>query len=263
MDETMIEDSLESFAGSFMGETLGAFLGIFMQFFIIFLVVGLVLYILIAIFLNKYNKLVYGKGTPLAFIPICNVYLLGKLTVNKLVGWLLVLVPLLTGTTTTEINGVETTHTLLPPKISQIISTVYGVTVFILLIYGIVQYFQLKKANKIVDEAEKNNQEENNNQNVYVYEEHQNKEPLKGQNTQINNNFNTQNIANMNNVNTNTPNGLNVGSVPNNMDLSNNLNNNMNQNMNNPMGYNNINNSNMLNNNNINQNINNQTNNLQ
>ena len=51
--------------------------------------VVILIYILVGILLNKLNKVMYGKGTALAFIPFCNVYLLGKLTINKIVGWVL------------------------------------------------------------------------------------------------------------------------------------------------------------------------------
>ena len=60
---------------------------------LIALVIGIVLYIVEAIFLNKYNKLVTGKGTILAWIPFYfQAYLLGKLAFNKVVGWVLVAV---------------------------------------------------------------------------------------------------------------------------------------------------------------------------
>ena len=64
--------------------------------FIFLIIIGI--YVAQAIFLNKFNKLVHGKGTALAWIPICNIYLLGKLTINKIVGWVLVACILITGT---------------------------------------------------------------------------------------------------------------------------------------------------------------------
>ena len=60
------------------------------KFLLIGLAIVIAIYIATAIFLNKFNKLVYGKGTAKAWIPIANIYLLGKLTVNKFVGWILV-----------------------------------------------------------------------------------------------------------------------------------------------------------------------------
>lgn len=95
-----------------------------MQFFIIILIVGLIIYIITSIFLNKLNKLMYGKGTPMAWIPIFNIYLLGKLTVNKLVGWILIVCIFITGSYSTTVNGVETTHDILPKGINSVVSTI-------------------------------------------------------------------------------------------------------------------------------------------
>ncbi len=124
-----------------MGDLLGALLifaaGI--------LVLALIIYILIAIFLNKLNKLIYGKGTAMAWIPIANVYLLGKLTVNKLVGWLLIICFFSTGTVTTTVNGVETTNSILPEKIRWLVSSALSIGIFVLFIYAIVKYIRLKK----------------------------------------------------------------------------------------------------------------------
>lgn len=117
---------------------------------IVMLIVVIAIYVAQAIFLNKFNKLVYGKGTALAWIPICNVYLLGKLTFNKIIGWLLVACVFLTSTVSTTINGETTTKTLLPSNINTIISNVYSIAVFGLFIYAIVKYVNLKKKPKIL-----------------------------------------------------------------------------------------------------------------
>lgn len=125
-----------------MEELLAALAG----FVIIVFVIVIAIYIACARFLSKFNKLVYGKGTALAWIPIANVYLLGKLTINKVAGWVLVACSLLSGTYTTTINGIETTHTILPEGISWLVSTVYSIAVLVLFIYAIIKYNQLKKA---------------------------------------------------------------------------------------------------------------------
>lgn len=105
----------------------------------------IIIYVAQAIFLNKLNKLIYGKGTAIAWIPIANLYLLGKLTVNKIVGWILVICPFLTGTTTTTINGVEKTSTFLPEKLNSIITTVHSFAVLALFAFAIIKYINLKK----------------------------------------------------------------------------------------------------------------------
>ncbi len=115
------------------------------QFLLIALALILVIYICCAIFLNKLNKLVYGKGTPMAWIPIANVYLLGKLAVNKIVGWILVLCFFLSGKTTVEINGVEQASSLLPSSFSGLFSKIYSIAILALFICAIIRYVQLKK----------------------------------------------------------------------------------------------------------------------
>ena len=116
-----------------------------MTFFLIVVAIAVLVYVLISLFLNKFNKLVYGKGTILAWIPICNIYLLGKLTINKTVGWILVACIFLTSTYTTTVNGVTTVHTILPANISGTISSTYNFVVFGLFIYAIIRYNQIKK----------------------------------------------------------------------------------------------------------------------
>ena len=122
-------------------EVLGALAG----FLVVILLIILAIYIAIAVFLNKFNKLVYGKGTAKSWIPIANVYLLGKLTVNKFVGWILVACIILTGRLTITVNGIKTVYTLLPESINSIVSSLYNITVIVLFIYAIVKYNKLKK----------------------------------------------------------------------------------------------------------------------
>ena len=116
-----------------------------MAYMFIFLIIIIVIYIAVGIFLNKLNKLIYGKGTPMAFIPLVNTYLLGKLTVGKPVGLVLVFTMLLTGTFTTNVNGVENTYTLFSADTSSKISAIVNIVTFGLFIYAIFLYFKLKK----------------------------------------------------------------------------------------------------------------------
>ena len=115
---------------------------------IILLIIGIVIYVIQAIFLNKFNKLVYGKGSLLAWIPFANYYLLGKLTVNKIVGWILVLINALTIKVTTTLNGVETTSSIFPENIHSIVSKIIQIITIGFYIYAIIKYFKLKKDNK-------------------------------------------------------------------------------------------------------------------
>lgn len=114
---------------------------------LIFLLI-IVIYIAQALFLSNFNNLVYGKKTALGWLPIANVYLLGKLLFNKKVGWALVGGILLNSTVTININGVETVYRLLPKDLSSIFSLVYSFVIFALFIYAIVKYSNLKATNK-------------------------------------------------------------------------------------------------------------------
>ena len=124
----------------------------------VFLIIFLVIYILIGIFLNKLNKLIYGKGTPMAFIPFANIYLLGKLTLGKPVGLILIILNLLCGTYTVEINGYARAFTILPGSISYGVSMLINIIIFGLFIYAIYLYFKIKKEKSTyidIDESSK------------------------------------------------------------------------------------------------------------
>lgn len=108
-----------------------------------------ILYIIQGIILTKLNKLMYGKGTPMAWIPIVNIYLLGKLTIHKIVGWSFIICMVLTGTFTVTINNVQKVYTLFPNEIREIIYVILDITTFALFFYAIYKYFKLKKENTI------------------------------------------------------------------------------------------------------------------
>lgn len=61
---------------------------------IVFLVVSLVLYVLLGLLINNLHAKMYGNSTVLAFVPICNSYLLVKLSFGKMIaiGYLVVAV---------------------------------------------------------------------------------------------------------------------------------------------------------------------------
>lgn len=75
----------------------------------------------------------------MAWIPIANIYLLGKLTINKIVGWLLVICMLLSGLQVNE-------NYLLPEKLIPIVSIIYTIVVIVLFIYAIVKYCKIKNS---------------------------------------------------------------------------------------------------------------------
>ena len=102
-------------------------------------------YLTCGIVLTKLHKLKYGKGNILAWIPYCNYYLLGKLTVNKYMGWGLASLAVLSTalSSTLAMNLVGNTMTL--AKVRASVSELTSSLSFILLIYAIVEYFDLKK----------------------------------------------------------------------------------------------------------------------
>ena len=109
------------------------------------LAIVIAIYVAQAIFLNKFNKLVYGKGTALAWIPGGNVYLLGKLAINKIVGWILFACWVSTIEFTSTINGVEKKASILPESISNIVSPIYSLAIIIIFIYAIIKYRNMKE----------------------------------------------------------------------------------------------------------------------
>lgn len=90
-------------------------------------------FLIIGLFLNKYNKLLYGKGSILAFIPLAQTYLLGKLAFNKLIGIIMVAISLL--------------PYLSIPKNDYILSAgeFSDAAKFFILIYAIIKYNGIKK----------------------------------------------------------------------------------------------------------------------
>ena len=118
-----------------------------------YIIILIILWIIEGIIINKLHKEMYGKATVLAWVPFCNIYLLGKLTVNKTVGWALAISKILTYTITTTVNGVQKTYSILPSSISTLLSGIIGIITFCLLIYAIVKYKRLEKSNNIQNQT--------------------------------------------------------------------------------------------------------------
>lgn len=125
----------------------------FATFSLLYIIILIILWIIEGIIINKLHKEMYGKATVLAWVPFCNIYLLGKLTVNKTVGWALAISKILTYTITTTVNGVQKTYSILPSSISTLLSGIVGIITFCLLIYAIVKYKRLEKSNNIQNQT--------------------------------------------------------------------------------------------------------------
>lgn len=64
--------------------------GMGIAFLLVLAIIAIAIYVIQALFLNYYNKYLTGKSTWLAWIPVANKYLLGKLVYNDILGWGLV-----------------------------------------------------------------------------------------------------------------------------------------------------------------------------
>lgn len=112
---------------------------------IVILIFIFIIYVVQAIFLSKFNKLKNGYGTAMGWVPIANIYLLGKLTFNKIVGLLLVVLIFSTSTLTITINGVENKYKLFPDDINAVVSKLLMLLILELFIYAIIKYIRIKK----------------------------------------------------------------------------------------------------------------------
>ena len=120
-------------------------LGIMLGVLILIFIISIAFYVITGIVLLKLNRIIYGNGTPMAWIPCCNIYLLGKLTFNKWVGWILLIFGFISSSFRGEIVGNEIiVKTILPIEISPVIPTIYSIVIFLLFIYAIVKYIRLR-----------------------------------------------------------------------------------------------------------------------
>lgn len=104
------------------------------------------IYIVCSKFLSNFNKLKYGKGTILAWLPFTSIYLMGKLAFNELAGWGLLVICILSSSYTVTVNGVETVQTIAPASIQGPLSKIFPLLNFGVFVYCIVKYNKLKKS---------------------------------------------------------------------------------------------------------------------
>ena len=115
---------------------------------VMFFVVIIVIYILWGLFLSSFNKLIEGHGTILGFIPICNLYLLGKLTFNSFMGLILVLASFVCSIITTQVNGVYVLEKYLPKAFLDQVVTYYSIVILAVFLIAILKYLSLRLAPK-------------------------------------------------------------------------------------------------------------------
>ncbi len=116
----------------------------FLYFFVAVIILILITcYAILAVFLNNFNKKVYGTSTVMAWIPFANIYLLGKLTFNKDVGYGLIALFLLSGTLKMTFDKISITLSL--PNVLQItLGAIFAGTFIATLIYGVQKYSDLE-----------------------------------------------------------------------------------------------------------------------
>ena len=115
---------------------------------IMLLLLGILItiYIVCSKFLSNFNKLKYGKGTILAWLPFTSIYLMGKLAFNELAGWGLLVICILSASYTITVNGVETVQTIAPAAIQGPLSKIYPLLNLGVFVYCIFKYNKLKKS---------------------------------------------------------------------------------------------------------------------
>ena len=116
--------------------------------FILALIIAL--YVLKGIALTSLNKLMNGKATPLAWIPFANIYLLGKLTFNKIIGWVLIVWLISMMTIQVGVGGTVKSYSIIPSSIRGPLMIVYLLAQIFLIIYAFCKCSKIKKNSKEV-----------------------------------------------------------------------------------------------------------------
>ena len=117
----------------------------FLYFFLIMLIiVVMICYVALAIFLTNFSKKIEGKPNIMAWIPFSNIYLLGKLTFSKDVGYGLLALLILSCTLTLKIDRM-TIILSLPSVLQMILGAAFAGAFVAVLIFGIRKYEKLNK----------------------------------------------------------------------------------------------------------------------
>ena len=95
-------------------------MALLMQFMLVFALFIIVLYILSGIGLMGITNKLGQKGSWMAWVPIFNFYLMGKLAFTKIIGWIIVVLIFLGSSYSSTINGVTKTGTILPAPFNAI-----------------------------------------------------------------------------------------------------------------------------------------------
>ena len=138
----------------------------------IFILIGglllIVAYSMVSVLINKLNDVIHGKTTVFAWLPITNVYLLGKLVVNKIIGILLAVLLLYGIILVIDIPSLEVLQTLkLPASYVVPYFAIYALMIFLLVVVG------KSKLNKIIREGTGNDE-----MSRFIAKDYDDKEPV-------------------------------------------------------------------------------------
>lgn len=106
----------------------------------------LILYVIFSSILSKANKTIYEEKNIFAWIPIFNLYLLGKIAINKIIGVILVLLVFLIG----SLISIPYFQNVIPSYIIDILSLVFIFVIIILFFIVLAKYFKIKKRKRTV-----------------------------------------------------------------------------------------------------------------
>ena len=106
----------------------------------------LILYVIFSSILSKANKTIYEEKNIFAWIPIFNLYLLGKIAINKIIGVILVLLVFLIG----SLISIPYFQNVIPSYIVDILSLVFIFVIIILFFIVLGKYFKVKNRKRTV-----------------------------------------------------------------------------------------------------------------
>ena len=112
----------------------------------------LAVYIAYGIVITKLHKQMYGRGSVLAWIPYCNLYLLGKLTINKFAGWAVALLAVLSTALSSNLALELTGNSMMLAKVRASVSELSGTLSLLFLVNAIFKYLRLKQNRTESDE---------------------------------------------------------------------------------------------------------------
>lgn len=114
----------------------------------IILGISIVAFIIQALVTNKLNKTLYGRYSIFAFIPFLNMFTLGKVCADEIVGIILMLMLILCFRLNISIAGVDKTLAIIPESTSTILFPYCMFLIICLFIYSIFKFFRSIKDKK-------------------------------------------------------------------------------------------------------------------